>query len=105
MRAARSLASSRVRFGATGGDPSVGFWVVKVSVRRRGTRSAGSRAVLLPRVSQAAEPVVHVADRGCLEQIGHRYPDAQGGADTPGQHHRLYRAPAEVEEVAVDAAP
>ncbi len=60
---------------------------------------------LLPRVSHEVEPAVDVTGRGRLEQVGHRYPDTEGGADAPGQHHCLYRAAAEVEEVVVDAAP
>src|ERR1022692_586222 len=49
-----------------------------------------SFAWLFPRVSDLAEPAVHVTDRGRPEQVGHRYPDAEGGADAPGQHHCLY---------------
>jgi len=72
-----------------------------------GYRGGGKAPIVadIPTTSRLVDPVVHVGDGGGLEQVGHGQPDAQGGADPPGQHHGLDRAAAQVEEVAAGAAP
>ncbi|HJY58308.1 MAG TPA: hypothetical protein VJ418_18155 [Streptosporangiaceae bacterium] len=67
--------------------------------RERGFRHCRhSFACLLPSVSHEVEPADHVTDPGRLEQVGHRYPDAVGGAGPPGQHHGLDRAAAVLDD-------